>query len=224
MNNTSLYTAQSALAQLPRQGSWLWKQAKRASSESGTDPEARGPVWNTASIWGGPRRARPGQRSVTGLWGMAPLCPSATVSPLLRPDHNHVTASLYPDLRGGSGGSGPLDFHRGHTGTSTRSTCSGGLPRGCSTEEGWCDSVCCTSELLVRLKPKTPTCRLCTLQGSCFTGEGASLTPILGQPWLLQEWGHTSGSTWARSLTEQTIMPGRPSLPVRLLWKGREDT
>ena len=75
MNNTSLYTAQSALAQLPRQGSWLWKQAKRASSESGTDPEARGPVWNTASIWGGPCRARPGQRSVTGLWGMAPSAP-----------------------------------------------------------------------------------------------------------------------------------------------------
>lgn len=122
--------------------------------------------------------AEVGHRAV----GNGPLCPSATVSPLLRPDHTHVTASLYPDLRGGSGGSGPLGFHRGHTGASTTSACTGGLPRGCSTKEGWCDSVCCTSELLVRLKPKTPTCRLCTLQGSYFTAEGASLTPILRQP------------------------------------------
>ena len=37
---------------------------------------------------------------MAGLWGTAP---SATVSPLLRPALDHVTASPYPDLRGGEG-------------------------------------------------------------------------------------------------------------------------
>ena len=89
MNSTSVYTAQSALAQLPRQDFWLWRQAEGRLSEVGLT-EARGPAWNTASTWGGPagrglRRGRwpgcgerPPQPPCHRFWGL----PSITWLPL----------------------------------------------------------------------------------------------------------------------------------------------
>lgn len=112
MNNTSLYTAQSALAQLPRQDSWLWKQAKRASSGSGTDPEARGPVWNTASTWGGPagRGLGRGRSPGCGEWPPLPLSHCVTASEAW--PHPRDCLSL-PWPAWGLGGLGPFGLPQG---------------------------------------------------------------------------------------------------------------
>lgn len=176
MNSASLCIAQCALVSSADRIPSCGDKQKGHPSEVGPT-EARGPAWSTASAWGA-LRARPVRRSVAGLWGRPPLLPQPRVTASEACPRSRDCLSL-PWPAWGRGGSGPSGRHRGDTGTSAVCECTGGLPRGCFTKEGWCWQRRMTV-LSARLSSKTEAW---DADMSFVHFAGFLLTQVRGLPW-----------------------------------------